>query len=128
MSTKVNIIKSETRRVLSNCSDQADAYPFLEKIKGDFLSSGYPPNIINTTMLETIHKPAHTKPDTSENSTKYILKVPYISEVQTRLMRKVLRNSGVEARLVVTSGKVPQMSTPSLTNGGPKYYESAETR
>ena len=48
MSTKVNIIKSETRRVLSNCSDHADAYPFLEKIKGDFLSSGYPPNIIKT--------------------------------------------------------------------------------
>ena len=54
-------------------------------------------------MLESIHKPAHT--NTSESASKYILKVPYISEVQTRLMRKVLRDSGVEARLVVTSGR-----------------------
>ena len=103
ISTKLNIIKSETRRVINNCSDPADAYPHLEKIKKDFLNSGYPPTLINSTMLESIHKPAHT--NTSESASKYILKVPYISEVQTRLMRKVLRDSGVEARLVVTSGR-----------------------
>ena len=115
MSTKTNIVKSEARRVISNCSDIRDAPKHLEKIKKDFLNSGYPPEILNSSILECLQ--AATMPTTVTTqpriNPKYILRVPYISEPQTRLMKKALIKSGIDARLVVTSGRsVKSMINP----------------
>jgi len=107
MSTKLNIVKSEARRVIGNCSDINDAYQHLEKIKGDFLESGYPEETLNSSILEMLNLASSTTPPTTtiRANPKYILKVPYISEPHTRLMRKALVKSEIDARLVVTAGR-----------------------
>ncbi len=83
--TKLNIISTETRRVVDVCSSMELAWPHLERIRGNFIDSGYPPattsRIIKNTVSEMLYpKPKNStvKADKVKRERKYILKVPYI--------------------------------------------------
>ena len=115
MSTKINIVKSEARRVINNCSDPKDSYKYLEKIKSDFVKSGYPSHLINSVILESLQNPTPT--NNCKNNPHYILKIPYISEAVTRVVKRVLRDSEIDARVVVTSGNsIENLIKPSTGN------------
>ena len=50
--TKLNIIASETRRVLENCSDTQRAYHHLETIRKNFVRAAYPEDLVVKKMIQ----------------------------------------------------------------------------
>ena len=88
------------------CSDKGDVWDHLEKIKSDFTKSGYPMQLIRENILAGLAL-AEGSPDTKRNKTEphHILKVPYVSEVHSRVLRTTLKKCGLEnVRLVTTPG------------------------
>ena len=105
LSTKINIIKSETNRIIGNCMDRNDIWPHLEKMKQDFIASGYNNALLNQHILEIVHHTPRVNKQSMLPAPHFILRVPYINEKYTRLFRKALKDSNINARLVVSSGK-----------------------
>ena len=103
---KTNIVRNEAKRVHRACSDKVDVWNHLEKIKSDFTKSGYPMQLIRENILAGL-KLAEGSQDTkrSRAETNHILKVPYVSEVHSRVLRTTLKKCGLEdVRLVTTPG------------------------
>ena len=89
MVQKINIVKNETRRIINNCSNPCDADPHLKIMNENLLSCGYPPQFITKYMNE-----AKDSPPSSSNQFDPkvpLLKIPYISEAYTRIIRKELK-------------------------------------
>ena len=105
MSTKLNIIRYETRRIINNCLDPNDSWKYLEKMKQDFRDSGYSDTVINTQILNELNKQKSSKSDKPKPNPQYVLKIPYIDEATTRIVKKLLKDAQIDARVVVTAGK-----------------------
>lgn len=71
-------------------------------MKCDFIRSGYPATLINTHVIEAL-KPSLPKQD-QQTDPKYILRIPYMNEAHTRVMRRILKECNIDARVVVTAG------------------------
>ena len=56
MSIKMNIIKTEANRIISNCSTLEPIYSHLEKLKEAFIQSGYPSNLIDSIIVPELQK------------------------------------------------------------------------
>ena len=104
LQTKINIIRSETRRIVNNCSDRNDIWPHLEKMKSDFIKSGYDKILLNSNIIDAL-QPRNSPKNKPQTEPKYILKIPYINEAHTRVMRKIVKECDIDARVVVTAGK-----------------------
>ena len=109
-STKINIIRSEATRVMKCCSYETDAWSHLDSIQNNFLDSGYPPEVVKSNLLHGVKSAREHGTDKSQKpdaqSLSHVLKIPYVDEGFTRLVRKSLADSGLDAvRLVTTPGR-----------------------
>ena len=130
MQTKINIVVSESRRILKNCSKKEKAYEYLHKFRTQLLNSDYPIEFINTHITTALENPVPTPKNNNSQSTldekQYILKCPYVSEPFTRIIKKHVKKSGINAKVVVSSGttlkkmslKPSQKCTCSSCNNG----------
>ena len=107
MSTKVNIIKSEARRVLKNCSDHNIALDHLERLKNNLLRSGYPNGLVTKLILQSVMEHTGLNKNTNKNKDPcdFVLKIPYINEEYTRKIKCIVKRSGIKARVVTTPGR-----------------------
>lgn len=104
--TKVNIISSETRRVLDCCSDISLAWKHLETVRASFLASNYPEGVVAKRMLREVNDYVNQRTVMkSKVDYDFVIKVPYVSEAFTRIIRSSIRNLGISARVVPTSGR-----------------------
>ena len=112
-STKLNIIKTETRRVIENCSRTEYAWKYLESLKQNLLRSNYPLKVVVIRMTKEIDFQMRLQSNgnditTQSNLTKieyeHVLKIPYVNEVVTRLVKKSIKDLGINARVVPVAG------------------------
>ena len=102
---KINLIKNEARRIIQNCTFMVDSYKHLNNLRLHLLNSGYPLDFINTNISKIInehYKPPKQKKD--KEKLNYIIKIPFISEQFTRLVKGNIKKSGFSGRVVVESG------------------------
>ena len=102
---KINLIKNEARRILQNCTFMVDSYKYLNNLRLHLLNSGYPLEFINSNISKIINE--HCKPPRQKKDKEkfdYIIKVPFISEQFTRVVKSNIKKSGFKARVVVESG------------------------
>ena len=108
MRTKSNIITSEARRILRNCSSIDLAWKHLEKLREDLINSEYPHDKTTLLIAKTVSQ--HLNPSTTNCKQKdkgdfdFILRIPYIDEAKSRIMQKIADNSGFKIRVVTTPG------------------------
>ena len=111
--TKTNIIRSETRRIVSNCKYQADSWEHLEKLKLHLIqNSGYPEETVTRHMLQALEKKGSNTTTKPRPNLDYILKIPYINEGFTRKVNTTIKKLGISARVVTQAGR----SVRSLIN------------
>ena len=118
---KWNIVFSETRRIISLCSDISLAWLHLDKLRQNLTNSGYPKEKVTFTILQQVrdlqqdHQPKPTP--TRAWKDHYILRVPYCNEATTQILRAKIKKSHLPIKLVTTSGKtVGDVVKRSLTN------------
>ena len=105
MSTKINIIKSETKRILNNCSQKSLAWPHLEKLKENLISSNYPERLVNHNIIIATKEHENPSPPRPKNPYEYIISIPFIEEAFTRKVKKVMKEIDINARIVTLPGK-----------------------
>ena len=104
--TKLNIISSETRRVLDCCSEISLAWKHLETVRASFLASNYPEGVVAKRMIREVDDHVNQRTGTkSKVEYDYVIKVPYVSEAFTRIIKRSIRDLGISARVVPTSGR-----------------------
>ena len=64
-------------------------------------------------------KPHNNEPDEQP----FILRIPYISEAYSRIVKKAVKDSGIKARVVVTSGTTLE----SMIQNKPRYHCQSST-
>ena len=107
MIQKINIVKNETRRIIQNCTNRAEADPHLNQLRINLLKSGYPDQFIDKHMRIAQSTEPRARAKDEENTP--LIAIPYISEAFTRIMKKELKRNNVEARVVVKgSGNLRQ--------------------
>ena len=103
--TKLNIVKSETKRIWDLCSQEEKAWKHLEKLRSNFVSSGYPQDQVSMLIADQVAKlktPGVSRPATNEP--EFVLKFPYTNEVALRKAKKAVRKSGMAIRLAPSAG------------------------
>ena len=140
--TKLNIITTETRRILRLCSSKDLAWPHLETLRHNLINSGYPQEHVTITITReaarytpTPNPHAHptqplttptcppptspplptqpTHPAPSDTDPKFILKIPYVNEALTRKIRTTTAKSSIPIRVVTTSGRTVKSEVKS---------------
>ena len=125
--TKLNIITTETRRVMENCSQKEFVWKHLEHLKTNLMNSNYPEKTVVTRMTREIDNQLYnwdhrlnamdgrdtaSTTTTSQSNTattknsdyEYVLKIPYVNEAYTRMVKKDLKDLGINARVVPVAG------------------------
>eukprot|EP00116_Pleurobrachia_bachei_P002200 sb/3462462/ len=103
--TKLNIVKSETKRIWDLCSQEEKAWKHLEKLRSNFVSSGYPHDQVSMMIADQVAKlktPGVSRPPTNEP--EFVLKFPYTNEAALRKAKKAVRKSGIAIRLAPSAG------------------------
>ena len=109
--TKINIIRTETTRIIENCNKSLQAAtPFLKILESQLLASAYPHHIIrkhisaisstyssNTRQTLSRRTPPRTTPSNSE---KNLLRIPYIDPILSRLINKEISKLNIPVWLV----------------------------
>ena len=102
---KINIVRTEARRVLRRCSSRELALPHLEKLRSNLYNSGYPwvkvSNIISS-VLNSI--PTQTQVTERDPEETFSLIVPYTNEAALRKIRNVVKKSKIPIRVSTKSG------------------------
>ena len=110
-STKINIIRTETSRILKLCSSTSLAWPHLEQLRLNLISSNYPPQLTTLTIAKQVQThlndpaPQGAQPRDPDTEPKFILKVPYTNEASLRQITNHAKRSGLGIRVVATSGR-----------------------
>ena len=106
--TKINIIKSETRRIINNCSQEESIWSHLENLRAHLLKSNYPIDIILKHMIATIrielNPNPHPIPQQTKKSYEFVYKIPYVNEGFTRIIQKTIDDLEINARVVPVAG------------------------
>ena len=105
MITKINLIKSEAKRIVNNCMYKEHSWPFLEKLKTDLSNSGYPGKFINQHIITAISELHANGPPKPKRKFDFLIKIPYISENFTRIVQKNMIKLDINARVVVKPGQ-----------------------
>ena len=128
--TKINIVRTEARRIINRCSSLDLAVPHLEKLRTNLLNSGYPNTQVSLTIAEeftqnTAHLPHTINPHNTNNppaqpttttNPQFVMKVPYTNEGALRIYRKAIQKSGLPIRVVPSSGRtIGSMAKSSYT-------------
>lgn len=90
-SLKIGVVLGEIRRALSRSTTRADSHYSLQSIVNRLLLNGYPPLILKKCIM-SFYSP---KVRRSRNNVSYI-RVPFISESHTRILRNILRQSDLQ--------------------------------
>ena len=117
--TKINIIISEARRIINNCSLREKAFPHLENLRQHLLNSNYPIRIINKYITLALDTPRPTPNLNKEYSNCFFLRIPYVNESFTRIIKKHAKASNLNIKVVVKAGiniKDKVTSNPSNCN------------
>ena len=112
MLIKINIVASESKRILELCSSMNRAWPHLEKLRSNLVMSGYPVEVVSIIIAREAR--SHTsrassqhldsQPTNKPTEPQFILKVPYTNEGALRIMRSAIKKSSLPIRIVATSG------------------------
>ena len=104
--TKLNIVSTEAKRILDLCSNMERAWPHLENLRRNMVSSGYPLDKVSIIIARVVHKHLHPRlVHTARNrDPRFMLKVPFTNDCALRLMRSAVARSGLSIRVVPTSG------------------------
>ena len=105
MATKINIIKSETKIILNNCSQKSQAWPDLEKLKSNLIKSNYPERIINQHLLKATKEHENPPPPKPKNPYEYGIFIPYIDEGFTRKVKRIIKDTDINTHIVTLPGK-----------------------
>ena len=106
MRIKWNIVITETIRILSLCSNVDLAWPHLERLRFNLVSSGYPPERVTLTIKEATVRNPCTQQQPANSKQSYILKIPYANEATTRIVRRKASSiPNIPIKVVTTSGK-----------------------
>ena len=106
--TKWNIVREEARRAIRSCSSLDLAWKHLEKFRRDFIHSGYPPQktaLVIQREVEVYRNGPTNAEERPKQSYDYILKVPYVDEKTTRELKRAVKDTGFNIRLVTTPGE-----------------------
>ena len=104
ISTKINIIKSEARRIVQNCTKMEKAWPHLEKLKQNLIASNYPPKLVISNILNTVHNNGISK-NSTKPSYDYVYSIPFVNEALTIKIKNEISKLGINARVVPLPGK-----------------------
>ena len=74
MITKINLIKSEAKRIINNCMYKEHSWPFLEKLKKDLLNSGYPEKFLNQHIVTAISEIYSNSPPKPKKTFDFLIK------------------------------------------------------
>ena len=124
--TKLNIVRTEARRIINRCSSLPLALPHLEQLRANLLNSGYPNNQVSLIIAEEITQPlpphtttppnTNTPPTQTTTDPQFVMKVPYTNEGALRIYRKAIKKSGLPIRVVTSSGRtIGSMAKSSYT-------------
>ena len=104
---KINLVKNEARRIVSLCTYRDDAKPHLQTLKANLLRSGYPESFITKYIRDGIlnDKSKQQGPQPPNDKQLPSMVIPYIHESFTRIVKKELKRSGIEARVLVRGHK-----------------------
>ena len=109
MSLKANLVRTEAARVYRCCSiKDENMWKHIEKLTSNFISSGYPKNFVSSNIMEGIKTATKTGKSTEDrgDNNSHVLKLPYIDEVFTRMVRKALKKADLNnVRVVTTAGR-----------------------
>ena len=102
---KLNIVRTEARRILNRCSTRKLAYQHLEKLRVNLANSGYPWTTISDIIVTELNKaPTPSKKKKEEKDADFILKIPFTNEAVLRRIRNIVRKSSLPIRVTTTSG------------------------
>ena len=102
--TKINIVISEARRIIRNCALKEDAFKHLENFRVQLLNSEYPINFINKYITHAIENPIPLQKTNDEFKNCYFLSIPFINEPFTRLIKKHVKASKLNIKVIVKPG------------------------
>lgn len=104
---KLNIISSETRRIISNCSKEDLIWQHLERLRENLICSNYPPILVTKTITSEVNRCLKGTGDhgKTKKEYEYIYKIPYVNEGFTRKVQKLLGELKIDARVVPVPGR-----------------------
>ena len=117
--TKINIIITETRRIIRNCSKEEFIWEHLEKLRRNFIKSNYPAAMVSKIISSEIS--CHIKgihvPKKPKKKYDFVFKIPYVNEGFTRIVQTKLRELDINARVVAIAGmSIGELFRPPKTN------------
>ena len=75
-------------------------------VRSSFLPSNYPEGVVAKRMIREMDDHVNQKTVTkSKVEYDYVIKVPYVSEAFTRIIRRSIRDMGISASVIPTSGR-----------------------
>ena len=82
-------------------SERNDAWEHLETLQSNFLRSGYPLEVVKNNILHGIKslEEKHVSRTPANSQSSHVLKIPYVDEGSTRLVRKNLTNAALVYRM-----------------------------
>ena len=89
-------------KICTKVDHRNDIWPFLDKLKLDLLNSGYPEHIINVNILKSINE--HIYPPKQKKEHDYTIRLPYINEGFTRIVKRICKKADINTRVVTTPG------------------------
>ena len=106
MALKINIVRNEAKRITSNCSIADDAKPHLDLLFTNLQKCGYPDHFILKYFHEAMSPvPAQRPPREPFDPKVPLLKIPYISEAVTRIIKAEIKKAGLEVKVIVQAGQ-----------------------
>ena len=120
--TKRNYLFNDILRVLNRCSDKNLEATCIMQAKAKYETLGYSNRDINQAMRRAIY----WKPNSRKiyDATKPVLKLPFVSDKATRLIKNHIKRSNFDINLVIRHGpKV--MSVLSHTNSSSEKCDDA---
>ena len=109
--TKINIIRSETARIIENCNKSLQvAAPYLIQLESQLLASAYPSHIIrkHISAISRSYRAGSNRPlpnrlplgTSQSNPEKNLLRIPYIDPTLSRLINKEVHKANMPIWLV----------------------------
>ena len=117
--TKINIVLSEARRIINNCSHIEKSYPHLEKLRKHLINSNYPTQLINKYITMAIENPIPKIKSKAKDEYKnsYLIRIPYMNEPFTRIVKKHVKKSKLNIKVVVKAAmSIKRKVTSSPSN------------
>ena len=117
--TKINIIITETRRIIRNCSKVDYIWEHMEQLRHNFIRSNYPAILVSKIISSEIssHIKGNNAPKKAKKNYDFVFKIPYVNEGFTRIVQSKLQELDINARVVAIAGmSLEQLFRPPKIN------------